>query len=497
MKRFLLPLLLCALLLSGCRKNCAAHTDADRDDLCDRCGNSVVISIDIFTVNDLHGKLVDAATQPGVDELTTYLQAMRAENENTLLLSIGDTWQGGAESNQTHGRIMTDWMNRLDFDAMTLGNHEFDWGEGSIEVNEELAEFPFLAINVMDIETGERAAYCDSSVLLECGGVQVGIIGAIGDCYSSIAIEQVEDLYFAVGDELTQLVKEESEYLRSQGADVIIYAIHDGMAQTGTGTVSGSELSAHYDVELSNGWVDLVFEAHTHHKYLLQDQYGVYHLQNGGDNNGGICHVQLDVHCVDGQVQSVEPKLISTTEYDQLEDDPMIAELLEEYAAELEPIYDIVGTIPTSQTGNTLRQLVADLYYLEGLLRWGSEYDIVLGGGYISIREPGYLARGEITYGQLQGLFPFDNELVLCSIRGQDLLERFLQSDNSNYFICLSDYGVQVQENLDPNATYYVVVDTYSSTYAPNRLTEIERYGASIYARDLLANYIAGGGLGG
>lgn len=497
MKRLLLPLLLCAALLCGCRKTCAAHTDADSNDLCDRCGESVIVTIDIYTINDLHGKLVDAATHPGVDELTTFLQKAREENENTLLLSIGDTWQGGAESNQTRGRIMTDWMNRLGFDAMTLGNHEFDWGERYIEDNDAMAEFPFLAINVMDIATGERAAYCDSSVIIDCGGVQVGIIGAIGDCYSSIAIDHVEDLYFVVGDELTQLVKAESEALRAQGADLIVYAIHDGMAEAGEGTVSGSQLSAHYDVELSNGWVDLVFEAHTHHKYLLRDQYGVYHLQNGGDNNGGICHVQLDVHCVSGEVRSVEPKLIPTTAYDQLEDDPMIGELLEEYAAELEPVYEIVGKVASAQTGNTLRQLVADLYYLEGLLRWGSEYDIVLGGGYISIREPGYLTRGEVTYGQLQGLFPFDNELVLCSIQGRDLQERFLYSDNSNYFICLSDYGEQVRDNLDPNATYYIVVDTYSSTYAPNHLTEIERYGAPIYARDLLANFIAGGGLGG
>ena len=88
----------------------------------------------------------------------------------------------------------------------------------------------------------------------------------------------------------------------------------------------------------------------------------------------------------------------------------------------------------------------------------------------------------------LQSIFPFDNELVLCSIRGSDLLNRFMNTDNSNYYIRRSSNAP-----IDPSATYYIVVDTYTSTYAPNRLTEIERYDPNIFARDLLAAYIAEG----
>ncbi len=94
----------------------------------------------------------------------------------------------------------------------------------------------------------------------------------------------------------------------------------------------------------------------------------------------------------------------------------------------------------------------------------------------------------------LYSLFPFDNQLVLCSIKGRDLMNRFFNSDNSNYFIGYGEYGKQLQKNYDPNGTYYVVVDTYSSLYAPNKLTEIARYDAQIYARDLLADYAADGG---
>ena len=103
-----------------------AHADADDNGLCDLCTLSVLVSVDFYAVNDLHGKFFDTDDQPGVDELTTFFKTMQATNPNTVLLSAGDMWQGSSESNLTKGLILTDWMNELDFAAMTLGNHEFD-----------------------------------------------------------------------------------------------------------------------------------------------------------------------------------------------------------------------------------------------------------------------------------------------------------------------------------------------------------------------------------
>ena len=126
---------------------------------------------------------------------------------------------------------------------------------------------------------------------------------------------------------------------------------------------------------------------------------------------------------------------------------------------------------------------------------WGEEYEIALGGGFFSVRSPGYLPAGNVTYAQLQSLFPFDNELVLCSVRGRDLQKKFFQSSNSNYFISYGDYGAQLKNNIDPDATYYLVTDTYTAYYAPNNLTVVEFFGQAVFARDLLADYIAAGRL--
>ena len=121
---------------------CDAHTDDDGNGRCDVCTVSVLVGIDLYAVNDLHGKIFDGQTHIGVDEMTTFLKGARASGDGMILLSSGDMWQGTAESNATQGAIVTDWMNEADFAAMTLGNHEFDWGAEYIERNAVSAEFP-------------------------------------------------------------------------------------------------------------------------------------------------------------------------------------------------------------------------------------------------------------------------------------------------------------------------------------------------------------------
>ena len=120
-----------------------AHTDENDDGQCDDCGISVIVVLDLFSINDLHGKVLDASSHPGVDEMTTYLKSAYQTEDHVLILSSGDMWQGSAESNLTRGGIVTEWLNELGVVSMTLGNHEYDWGEAMIEQNAALAEFPF------------------------------------------------------------------------------------------------------------------------------------------------------------------------------------------------------------------------------------------------------------------------------------------------------------------------------------------------------------------
>ncbi len=469
------------------------HIDQDKNDYCDLCEGCVLVELDLFAINDLHGKLTDSSSQPGAEELSSYL---KDQGEDILLISSGDMWQGSSASNLTYGSLMTEWMNEMDFVSMTLGNHEFDWGESYIEANAQLAEFPLLAINIYDRETNNRVSYCQSSVLVERQGLKIGIIGAIGDCYSSISADKTGDIYFKTGSQLTELVKAESEALRSQGADIIIYSLHDGYGRSLSSdkTVASSQLAGYYDISLSGGYVDLVLEGHTHQSYVFTDEKGVYHLQNGGENRG-ISHAELYYNVATDELVRVEAAFLSNVIYENHPEHPIIDQLLEKYKDQVSAGDRVVGYNQSYRSSAFLQSLVTQLYFETGTARWGSDYPIVLAGGKISIRNPYNLAAGQVIYSDLQSIFPFDNDLVLCSVKGKDLKAKFFETTADDYYIYYGEYGAQVRDNLDPNATYYIITDTYTSTYGPNRLTEVARYDTGIYARDLLADYIAAGGL--
>lgn len=455
------------------------------------------VSLDVFAINDMHGKIADTDAQPGVDELSTYLKQAK-KSRNTVVLSSGDMWQGAAESNLTGGFIVTEWMNEMNFSAMTLGGHEFDWGEAQIRENQKLAEFPFLAINIYSKKTNDRVDYCKASVMLDIDGAKIGIIGAIGNCYYSISSENTEDIFFKTGDELTELVKQESKKLRNQGADFIIYCIHDGYNQNNFDAnamnIDDEKLKDYYDVSLSDGYVDLVFEGDTHYTYTLKDRHGVYHLQAGG-NNSGISYAGIMIDKTGADTTVFAAKAIGCSEYRYLADDPIAERLLKKYDAQIDPANKNLGVNGQYRGKDFICQTVADLYCEKGVEKWGDKYDIVLAGGYMSCRSPGYLSAGEVTYSQLVSLLPFDNEITLCSIKGRDLINRFLENEHYAYYIKTTKYGESIKENINPAATYYVVTDTYTANYAYNNMTVIDTYAADVFARDLLAEFIANGAL--
>ena len=461
------------------------HIDADNDGWCDvkDCGIYVIETIDFYNFNDLHGKFENMDDNEGVDELTTYLENRKNIDDHVVILSTGDMWQGGTASNGTHGKIVTEWMNYLGFEAMALGNHEFDWGQNAIKENVAMAEFPILAINIYDNATGQRVDYCQPSVMIERGGVQIGIIGAIGDCYSSISSDKTTGINFKVGSALTSLVKAESTKLREEGADIIVYLIHDGT------TYSDMDISDYYDISLSSGgYVDVVFGGHTHSYYITTDAYGVPHVQGGGDNGKGITHIELDVNFANGNVVVNVTDYVEVRAVKNLEDAPIVQELLDKYWDTIGWMYDNLGYNATKRTSSAISNTVAMLYYEAGVAKWGDKYNIVLAGGSINTRSPYEISAGYVQYGDLQTVLPFDNALYLCKIKGSDLKSKFI--NNSNY----AKYSTITASQIKDNEYYYIVADSWTALYDWAKCTVVEQYDETTYARDLLAQYIMSGG---
>ncbi len=456
------------------------------------CGERREGTVDIafYAVNDLHGKFMDTDAQPGVDEFTTYMKDLyRDDRAEEVLLSSGDMWQGTVESSSTKGELMTEWMKDAGFVSMTLGNHEFDWGTEAIAANQTLAGFPILGINVT--YEGGPANFCTPSTVVERGGVKIGVIGAIGDCLSSISGEFQTGLHFETGSTLTSLVKAESKRLREkEGCDLIVYSLHDGgdsFSSSGVNTVTDSDMP-YYDTELSDGYVDLVFEGHTHKQYILKDEYGVYHLQGGGENKA-ISYAKVSYNTATGDF-SVKPEIIKSSTYakSSIKDDPIVEQLFEKHFPDEDPYTTVLGKNSAEWDSSDLADKVSELYYKKGVDTWGAKYDIVLGGGYLKTRSPYDLAKGDVTYADVFSLLPFDNSIVLGSIRGSYLKSNFF-GNKSNYH----RYSPSLTASaIEDNATYYIIVDTYTSTYRANHITEVARI-SNFYARDLIAEYIKDG----
>lgn len=458
------------------------HKDSDKNNYCDNCNTYLIVVIDFYSINDLHGKFCDSASQPGVDELGTYFESKKNEDDHIVLLSAGDMWQGSAESVLTYGKIMVEWMNELGFSAMTLGNHEFDWGEEAIRENLKISDFPFLAINIYDRITGKLAEYCTPSIVVERGDIQIGIIGAIGDCYSSISSDMVTGVSFKVGNELTNLVKEESNKLRANGVDLIIYSLHDG----------NNNSFAHYDTALSNGYVDVVFEGHSHQAYVRNDANGIVHIQGGGENYG-LSHVEIEINSLTGEKNITEKNIVTKDQYSNLDDHEPTEKIEEKYADIIDYAYSTLGNVSKKYSSDMIEDYVAELYLEAGTKKWGNSYDIVYGGGFLQTRSPYDLSAGNRTYADILSLFPFNNRIVLCKISGSNLLNKLINTSNSSYHGAVKD-GFDTS-SVKSNGVYYVIVDTYTALYKYNNLTVVDYYDENTYARDLLAEAIKAGKL--
>ena len=470
------------------------------------------VNITFYAFNDLHGALVESSSTAGISKTATYLkeQAALTPENDTVVISQGDMFQGSFESNSNQGKLVTEWMNECGFVSMTYGNHEYDWGIDNLVDSsgaKALAEFPFLAINIMynsGLHAGERAAYADASTVITRNGVKIGIIGAIGNCKSSIEADLVEDVYFATGNELTNLVKSESTRLRNdEHCDFIVYSLHSATMRTDT----KYDIDP-YDITLSSeGYVDVVFESHTHDQYCLQDTAGVYHMQGSSYGKGLYKYsVNINPSTDTFTVDSAEYVSTSTTAFKSLSSDSFTDNLLNNKYYDA-TAYQSLGTNSESRNSNQLRQIIADEYLRLGKAKW-STYDIVLGGGYMSCRSPYSLAAGDVTYAKLYELFPFDNRICLCSVPGEKLKTAFMRntsSQSSYYFISYADgHSDSDYDSIDESATYYVVTDTYSGYYSWNQCTIIDFYEPqNYYQRDILRQYAidghfnTGGGGGG
>ena len=224
--------------------------------------------INIYYINDTHGAfprfVYGNSYEAGMSYISTYIKNEVAKNpDGSLVLSGGDMFQGGLESNVTKGQIMIDAMNEIGFDAMALGNHEFDWGEETlIDICEKL-NCPVLSANTFYLN-GDRPSYIEPYTIVQKGDVKIGIIGGAQQGLDSSITGSISS-NFDFPNPRSYICDYSDELRMNYNCDIIIAIFHDKGFE-GTSGEASNYLSGITQVsEVSHTkYVDAMFFAHDH-----------------------------------------------------------------------------------------------------------------------------------------------------------------------------------------------------------------------------------------
>lgn len=199
-------------------------------------GGASLKPVTLISLNDFHGQLEPTTmTTDALNILTggaAYLATLFDEEAAALpgpalLLSAGDN-VGASPPNSglLEDKPAIDVENAWGLDASAYGNHEFDYGLERLLMHQERAQFPFLACNLVETETGLPPEWVQPSQVFDVNGIQVGVIGAaLEDTPELVSKGATEGLTFLPAAES---IRAESEKLRQEGVRVQIVLIHEG-----------------------------------------------------------------------------------------------------------------------------------------------------------------------------------------------------------------------------------------------------------------------------
>ncbi|SDY67004.1 2',3'-cyclic-nucleotide 2'-phosphodiesterase / 3'-nucleotidase [Proteiniborus ethanoligenes] len=196
------------------------------------------VKITILGTTDVHGNIYNwsyedakANESVGLAKVFTVVQKVREENPNTILLDNGDTIQGTVLTDDLYNVNLDEpnpviaAMNFMGYDAMTLGNHEFNFGLDLVNKIIEEAEFPMLSANTY--KRADDTHYVKPYIVKEIAGVKVGILGLTTPSIPRWDGAKVDSLYFThMAEEAEKQIKLLKE---TEKVDIIIATAHSGL----------------------------------------------------------------------------------------------------------------------------------------------------------------------------------------------------------------------------------------------------------------------------
>jgi 2',3'-cyclic-nucleotide 2'-phosphodiesterase/3'-nucleotidase/5'-nucleotidase len=395
--------------------------------------------ITILGTSDMHGNVWGYSYEDntetednGMARLYTYIQQVRGENPNTVLIDAGDDIQGtimtddiaNKQPDEEHPVIAA--MNYMGYDAMTLGNHEFNWGVPVMQKILSQAEFPVLCANIKNPDGSFLTGA--GWTIVERGGVKIAVIGVTTPDIQiwDAGKEGIDDLVCesasdAVGEAISEI---------GDSADVIVVSAHMGL-QAEFDEEGGSD-SAQKILD-DNPEVDVLQVAHYHTAISeMQGDVPVGGVVNGGkeiarfdltlDQDNNIVSSSVNVVEMEGIEPSEEIRSIECVK--KLHEDT-IAFIQGGVSSDGEEYQPLGTTTAKFQPENEIAGLP------EGKLRDTAVMDLInkvqleYSGADVSaaalFKDTSDLPEGDINYGNIFDIYKFDNVLYRVKVSGAEL----------------------------------------------------------------------------
>lgn len=378
-----------------------------------------------FPLTIMHTNDTHAAHAPngdgngGVAIQAAVVKQIRAEAENSLLLDAGDRFTGTLYHTVYEGQDQVPIMNALGYDAMTLGNHEFDKGDEVLANFLKGLAFPAVNANIDFSASPWLADAVQPYAVLDVNGEKVGIIGLTTADTPNISSPGDELVW---RDDYAAVVAEQVAALNAEGVNKIILVTHTGI-----------NVDLNLLAELPG--VDIVVGGHSHTLFSSSytgafDEYPVQAETSAGEP---ILYVQaaysnvylgrLDVEFdANGVLTTWEGDTILLSRY--ITPDPELAEIVDELSGPVTALQEqatgaatdvlLVGDRAVCRVQEcNLGNLIADAMLAET----GAQIAIMNGGGIRASIEP-----GDISYGEVLTVQPFGNTISTFEISGADIV---------------------------------------------------------------------------
>lgn len=361
----------------------------------------------------------------GIAELSTLINNVRRDQPNVFLFDAGDIFTG-ALSRLTDGALMFEYMNTMAYDAMGIGNHEFDYGEAILGWQKNRVPFPVLGANLFF--KGTNHPFAQRHAVIERDGIRIGVIGILGQDAASTAVarEHIDEL--DVTDPVEAVQRSVSE-LRDE-VDLIVLLTHQGhTAPMQTDAEVDPRLARDIDKDIALAGavegIDVLFGGHADAgtwEPVVNPDTGTLIMQTFGQATY-LGYLQLTLDAETREIKAYDGKLIPVNS-DRLEPDPAIEAKNVAYRAEYPEITEVVGRsearlnrryFDESDLGNLLADIARDAT--------GANIGLIHAG---TIRKD--IPAGDIEVADILDTNPFVDPVVVVELSGEQLRRAMEQS---------------------------------------------------------------------